>query len=108
MLTFQDQTGERIGYERIWHFTDAGRLRPGEGAETVRIMKGLAREVIGRASEADPQGAASLLDRSHLHVSVFGRPPPLSWRAASAHAERDTAVQGRDGIEAAGLDRLRP
>lgn len=100
VLTFQDQTGEPIVLERTWHFTDAGRLRPGEGAETVRIMKGLAREVIGPGpAEADPQGwYRDWVARTFMPASLAGF-FLFDGEAASVYAERDMAVQVRDGIE---------
>lgn len=100
VLTFQDQSGQPIVIERTWHFTDAGRLRPGEGAETVRIMKGLAREVIGPGpAEADPQGwYRDWIARTFMPASLAGF-FLFDGEAASVYAERDMAVQVREGIE---------
>lgn len=99
-LTFQDQAGNPIVIERTWHFTDAGRLRPGENAENVRIMRGLGREVIGPGvTEADPQGwyrdwiARTFMPASLASFFLF------DGEAASVYAERDMAVQVREGIE---------
>lgn len=108
-LTFQDEAGEPVFIERTWHFTDAGRLRPGDGAETVRIMRGVAREVVGPGfTEADPQGwyrdwvARTFMPASLASFFLF------DGEAASVYAERDMAVQVREGIEGLlGLNWLR-
>lgn len=99
-LTFEDDSGEPIVIERTWHFTDGGRLRPGEGGETLRIVRGLTRKAVGPPlSDSDPEGwYRDWISRTFLPVSLAGF-FLFDGEAASIYAERDMGVQVREGIE---------
>lgn len=99
-LTFEDDSGEPIVIERTWHFTDSGRLRPGEGGETLHIVQGLTRRAVGPPiSESDPDGwYRDWISRTFLPVSLAGF-FLFDGEAASVYAERDMSVQVREGIE---------
>lgn len=108
-LEFLDESGEPISIERTWYFSDAGRLKAGEGAEQVRILAGVSRKAIGPGrSEQDPDGwYRDWIARTFLPTSLAGF-FLFDGESASIYADRDMGVQVRDGIEGLlGLNWLR-
>lgn len=99
-LTFESDDGQPVHIERTWHFHDSGRLRSGESAETIRIVQGLTRRVVGpNSSEQDPEGwYRDWISRSFLPTSLAAF-FLFDGEAASVYAERDMGVQVREGIE---------
>lgn len=99
-LVFETDTGEPIAIERIWHFTDAGKLRQGDNAETTRILEGVARRAVAPGwSERDPEGwYRDWISRTFLPTTLAGF-FLFDGEAASVYAERDMRVQVREGIE---------
>jgi DNA sulfur modification protein DndD len=99
-LAFEDDASEPIILERTWHFTENGRLRPGENGETLRILQGLTRRPVGTPpSETDPEvWYRDWISRKFLPVSLAGF-FLFDGEAAAAYAERDMSLQVREGIE---------
>jgi len=99
-LAFEMDNGEPIIIERVWHFTDAGRLRQGDSGETTRILQGVARRAVapGRG-EQDPEGwYRDWISRTFLPTALAGF-FLFDGEAASIYAERDMRIQVREGIE---------
>jgi len=98
-LKFVDENGEPIEIVRKWYFTDAGKLRQGEGAEELRIFEGKARAVVNPPrNEPDWDGwYRDWISRKFLPTSLASF-FLFDGEAASIYAERDMGEQVRQGI----------
>lgn len=108
-LEFVDDANEPISIERTWHFTDAGKLRPGDGGESLRVFQGVGRKVVGPGrAEQDPDGwYRDWISRTFLPTSLAAF-FLFDGELASEYAERDMVQQVREGIEGLlGLNWLR-
>ncbi|MDW8315147.1 MAG: DNA sulfur modification protein DndD [Rhodovarius sp.] len=99
-LRFEDERRVPIEVERAWFFTESGKLRSGQNAETVRIFVGEERKVQAPPrSETEPDAwyrewiARTFLPADMATFFLF------DGEMAAVYAERDMALQVRIGIE---------
>lgn len=100
ILRFEDERKTPIEIERAWFFTESGKLRSGENAETLRIFVGDERKVEAPPRfEQNPEAwYRDWIARTFLPVNLADF-FLFDGEMAAAYAERDMAQQVKSGIE---------